>query len=69
MLVLITVTHVPTRYADWLSQPFGFVSAAEGFVFLSAWFVGALYTRKAMEQGAGAMHAASLCSWKRKRPG
>jgi hypothetical protein len=57
MLVLITVTHVPTRYSGWLTQPFGFVSAAEGFVFLSAFLVGAVYTRRAIEHGTGAMRA------------
>ena len=58
MLVLITVTHVPTRYSAWLTQPFGFVSAAEGFVFLSAFLVGAVYTRRAIEHGPGAMRSA-----------
>src|SRR5215831_9237835 len=36
MLVLMTLTHMPTRFSDPLGQPLGFVSAAEGFVFLSA---------------------------------
>ena len=58
MLVLITVTHVPTRYSAWLTQPFGYVSAAEGFVFLSAFLVGAVYTRRAIEHGTAAMRAA-----------
>ena len=58
MLVLMTVTHVPTRYSTWLSQPFGFVSAAEGFVFLSAYMVGAIYTRRAIESGTSAMRQA-----------
>ena len=31
MLVLITVTHVPTRYSGWLTQPFGFVSLSDSF--------------------------------------
>ena len=58
MLVLITVTHVPTHYSRWLTQPFGFVSAAEGFVFLSAFLVGAVYTRRAIEHGPAAMRSA-----------
>src|SRR5688572_17165283 len=58
MLVLITVTHVPTRYSGWLTQPFGYVSAAEGFVFLSAFLVGAVYTRRAIEHGTSAMRGA-----------
>lgn len=55
MLVLMATTHVPTRYSTWLSQPFGFVSSAEGFVFLSAYMVGAIYTARALESGVAAM--------------
>lgn len=58
MLVLITITHVPTRYSAWLTQPFGYVSAAEGFVFLSAFLVGAVYTRRALAHGIPAMRSA-----------
>jgi len=58
MLILMAITHVPTRYSTWLSQPFGFVSAAEGFVFLSAYMVGAIYTRRAIEGGTPAMRKA-----------
>ena len=36
MLVLMTVTHLPTRWRVYSHDFFGFVSAAEGFVFLSA---------------------------------
>lgn len=64
MLVLMAVTHVPTRYSGWLSQPFGFVSAAEGFVFLSAYMIGAIYTRRALESGTAAMRTAL---WQRAR--
>lgn len=52
MLVLMTFTHLPTRWSDPLGQPFGFVSAAEGFVFLSAFMAGQVYTRKAQRGGA-----------------
>jgi hypothetical protein len=55
MLVLMTVTHLPTRYSNWLGQPFGFVSAAEGFIFLSGFMVGMLYTRRALNDGIGMM--------------
>lgn len=60
MLVLMTITHVPTHYSTWLSQPFGFVSSAEGFVFLSAYMVGAVYTVRAVEKGVGVMWATLL---------
>jgi len=58
MLILMAITHVPTRYSSWLSQPFGFVSAAEGFVFLSAYMVGAIYTRRALESSVAEMRSA-----------
>ncbi|RYF80451.1 MAG: OpgC domain-containing protein [Comamonadaceae bacterium] len=45
MLVLMTVTHVPSRLTDPVGQPFGFVSAAEGFVLLSAFVSGLVYAR------------------------
>lgn len=55
MLVLMTVTHLPTWYSAEMGQPFGFVSAAEGFVFLSGFLVGAVYLKVAREQGFVAM--------------
>ena len=33
-LVWMTLTHLPTKFSDLVNQPFGFVSSAEGFVFL-----------------------------------
>lgn len=45
-LVWMTLTHLPTRFADFVNQPIGFVSSAEGFVFISALLVGRLYMRK-----------------------
>lgn len=64
MLVLMTLTHLPTRFSDPLGQPFGFVSAAEGFVFLSAFL--AAYV------GIGRIHAHGLSAmrqWLRHRWG
>lgn len=60
MLVLMTVTHIPTRYSEPLGQPFGFVSAAEGFVTLSAFVAGMVYTKRQLRDGAGAMRSAFL---------
>jgi hypothetical protein len=57
MLVLMTVTHLPTWFSNALGQPFGYVSAAEGFVFVSAFLVGCVYGRVARERGYGAMRA------------
>jgi hypothetical protein len=58
MLVLMTVTHLPTWFGPHAGQPFGYVSAAEGFVFLSGLLVGRVYSRKARAQGMSAMRRA-----------
>ncbi|MFT4172935.1 MAG: OpgC domain-containing protein [Rhodocyclaceae bacterium] len=60
MLVLMTLTHLPTRLAEPFGQPFGFVSAAEGFVFLSAFMAGMIYSRRALKAGLPAMQQAFL---------
>ena len=60
MLVLMTLTHVPTWFGAHLGQPFGFVSAAEGFVFLSAFLVGCVYSQMARKRGFPAMRKAAL---------
>jgi hypothetical protein len=48
-LVWMTLTHLPTRLSEVVNQPFGFVSSAEGFVFLSAMLVATLYIHRAEE--------------------
>lgn len=55
MLVWITCTHLPTAASTYVNQPFGFVSAAEGFIFLSALFTGRIYYRLAQHDGYRAM--------------
>ena len=52
-LVWMTLTHLPTRLSDLVNQPFGFVSSAEGFVFLSGMLVAILYTHRAAEDPEG----------------
>ncbi len=52
-LVWMTLTHLPTHFSDLVNQPFGFVSSAEGFVFLSALLVARLYIHQAMQDEAG----------------
>jgi hypothetical protein len=52
-LVWMTFTHMPTRFSDFVNQPFGFVSSAEGFVFLSALLVSRVYLRDAQENESG----------------
>jgi hypothetical protein len=51
MLVWIACTHLPTIASTYVNQPFGFVSAAEGFIFLSAIFTGRIYYRLAQHDG------------------
>jgi hypothetical protein len=52
-LVWMTLTHMPTRFSEFVNQPIGFVTSAEGFVFLSALLVSRVYLREAQtdEQG------------------
>lgn len=57
-LVLMTLTHMPTALSSWLGQPFGFVSAAEGFVMLSAFLAGQVYMGRGLKHGPTAMRKA-----------
>lgn len=45
-LVLMVAVHLPTQVSDWANQPIGFISAAEGFVGLSALLAGRIYFGK-----------------------
>lgn len=51
LLVVMTAEHLPTGLSAYANQPLGFVSAAEGFVFLSAFLVGTIYARQLLEKG------------------
>jgi hypothetical protein len=55
MLVWMVLTHLPTFLPAYTNQPFGFVSASEGFIFLSALFTGRIYFRLAEHDGYPAM--------------
>jgi hypothetical protein len=55
MLVWMTLVHVPTMLTPWVNQPFGFLSASEGFIFLSALFTGRIYFRLLHRDGPWAM--------------
>ncbi len=48
-LVWMTLTHLPTHMSDFVNQPLGYISSAEGFVFLSGLLVAHLYVRMADE--------------------
>jgi hypothetical protein len=52
-LVWMTLTHLPTHFSNLVNEPFGFISSADGFVFMSALLIGRLYIRKSMEDPAG----------------
>ncbi len=51
MLVWMTLTHLPTIVSVYVNQPFGFVSGAEGFIFLSALFTGRTFFLLAEREG------------------
>jgi len=60
MLVWMTLTHLPTALSPWVNQPFGYISASEGFIFLSALFTGRIYYRLLTRSGASKMSAKLL---------
>ena len=56
--------HVPSPVSHYLQQPFGFTSAAEGFIFLSACLAGMVYGKAYGKSGWTAM---SRRVWNRDR--
>lgn len=58
MLVLMTLSHLPTALSGMFGQPFGYVSAAEGFVALSGFFAGMVYSRRQLRYGTSSMRSA-----------
>ena len=55
MLVWIALTHLPTNLSKYVNQPFGYVGATEGFIFLSALFTGFIYFRLSQREGVREM--------------
>jgi hypothetical protein len=55
LLLWMALTHLPTKASTFSNQTFGFVSGAEGFIFLAAFMVGRLGHR--MEQKRGELGA------------
>jgi hypothetical protein len=47
----MTLTHLPTKASILSNQTFGFVSGAEGFIFLAAFMVGQLEFRRELSRG------------------
>jgi hypothetical protein len=58
----MAAVHVPTPLSRLFQEPFGFVSAAEGFVFLGACLAGFIYGKTYARDGWSAM---SRRTWKR----
>ncbi len=56
MLVWMTLVHLPTILSAHVNQPFGYVSASEGFIFLSALLTGRIYFRIFERDGTAAMN-------------
>ncbi|TAG10441.1 MAG: hypothetical protein EAZ42_03615 [Verrucomicrobia bacterium] len=52
LLVVMGLNHIPS-FLYWLTQqPFGHVTAAEGFIFLAGLMVGKIYSKKWLNAGA-----------------
>ncbi len=51
MLMMMTLAHLPTQAQVVTNQQLGFVSEAEGFVFLSAFLTGRIFGHIAQESG------------------
>src|SRR5215471_1138604 len=54
-LVIMAAVHVPTPLSRLFQEPFGFVSAAEGFVFLGACLAGFIYGKTYLQGGSRVM--------------
>ncbi|MDJ1504428.1 OpgC domain-containing protein [Xanthocytophaga agilis] len=50
-IILITINHVNTPLTEFTYQPLGYVSAAEGFVFLSGLVAGLVYYKRLARTG------------------
>jgi hypothetical protein len=55
LLVLMTLTHVPSGLSHRFNGPFGIVSSAEGFVLLAACLCGFVYGRSLERDGLAVM--------------
>ena len=55
LLVLMALSHLPTRFRAHSRDVWGLTSAAEGFVLLAAFLAGYLHTQRAQSRGFGAV--------------
>src|SRR3712207_2413449 len=51
LLVVMLMNHLNIVFNKYTYEPFGVISAAEGFVFLSGLVAGLVYTRKLIKYG------------------
>ena len=51
LLLWMTLTHLPTKASLISNQTFGFVSGAEGFIFLAGFMIGQLEYRRELKGG------------------
>ncbi len=65
LLVWMTLTHLPTRVSTYSNQMVGYVSAAEGFIFLAAFLIGQIGQRERERYGsATAVHKLLRRAWR-----
>ncbi len=64
LLISMTAMHVPTLVAQFLNEPLGFMSDAEGFILLSACLAGVAYGKTYRQMDWSAM---SRRVWRRAR--
>lgn len=64
LLVIMALNHITTDLRVISEHPLGFVSAAEGFVFLAGLVAGFVFMRRRLRDGAA---AARLSAWRRAR--
>jgi hypothetical protein len=60
LLVVMAVNHVPSSLQVVTNHFFGFVSGAEGFVFLSGLMCGMVYSKRYYRYGANQMKSAAM---------
>jgi hypothetical protein len=60
LLVVMAINHVPNELQRITDHPFGFMSAAEGFVFMSGLMAGMVYTRRFLQSGITALRDGCL---------
>ena len=56
LLLWMTLTHLPTKVSILSNQTFGFVSGAEGFIFLAGFMIGQLENRIEAKRGREATY-------------